>query len=129
MTLPKSKQVFFYTLYSCFELKLQKKNNNNLLNKITELHSINITLLLRRPYQTVFVLCNSKHTLAWVGGRKNIYSSSKKKKSPPKFFLMQKKMVLFFSPQNIFYDCSMKSVLKHDRLRFLHRVYFLDSPV
>ena len=70
-----------------FELKLQKRNNN-LLNKITELHSINVTLLLRRPYQTVFVLCNSKHTLAWVGGRKIhiLLQQKKKKKSHPKFF-------------------------------------------
>ena len=69
----------FYTLYSCFELKLQKKKHNNLLNKITELHSINVTLLLRRPYQTVFVLCNSN--IHWHGleEEKYIYSSSKKK--------------------------------------------------
>ena len=61
--------------------------------------------------------------------KKNTYTPpAKKKKNPLLSFLMQKK-VLFFSPQNIFYDCSMESVLKHDRLRFLHRVYFLDSPL
>ena len=94
--------MFFYTLYSCFELKLQKKNNNNLLNKITELHSINVTLLLRRPYQTVFVLCNSKHTLAWVGGRKKTYTPPAKKNPLLSFILMQKKGIIFFSPEYFF---------------------------